>query len=273
MTDNEPSRQSFLGADSASIFAACKIGVIGVSGGGSHIVQQAAHVGFLNYAVIDPKTMEEKHLHRIVGATAHDVEVSTPKAKIAERLIKGIRPKANVDAIVDQWQNAQRSLRDSTAIVGCVDSYSEREQIERFCRRFLIPYIDIGMDVLRFDNDYRIIGQIVMSSPGQPCLRCMAVVTEEKLKEEAARYGEAGPKAQVIWPNAILASSAIGLLVQLLTPWHRFGSSLAYLEYNGNTPTLVPSPRLEHAVQINCPHYAEMNLGDPFFDLEKLGAP
>jgi molybdopterin/thiamine biosynthesis adenylyltransferase len=262
------SRQAFLGPHSDDIFASCKVGTVGLSGGGSHVVQQLSHLGVLNHVVVDPKNMEQKHLHRLVGSTAEDVKKETPKARIADRLIKSVQPAANVETIVNIWQNVQISLRNCTAIIGCVDSYSEREQLDRFCRRFLIPYIDIGMDVLRFDDSYRIVGQVALSSPGHPCLRCMGIITENNLKEEAAQYGAAGPKAQVIWPNGVLASSAVGLFVQLVCPWHKLSSASAYLEYNGNTPTLIPSPRLEYAINQPCSHFSHTDVGDPFFQLE-----
>ena len=38
-------RQSFLGPDSDTILHEATIGVIGLGGGGSHIVQQSAHLG------------------------------------------------------------------------------------------------------------------------------------------------------------------------------------------------------------------------------------
>jgi hypothetical protein len=267
---DDASRQSFLGNDSERIFALCKVGVVGLSGGGSHIVQQSAHVGVLNYVAIDPKCMAQKHLHRLVGGTAEDVKRKTPKAKIAERIIKGIRPSANVEAVVGTWQENQLSLRDCTVIFGCVDSYSEREQLDRFCRRFLIPFIDIGMDVFALGDSYHIVGQTVLSSPGHPCLRCMGIVTEENLKEEAAKYGAAGPRAQVIWPNAVLASSAVGLFVQLVCPWYEPSSASAYLEYNGNTPSLTSSPRMEFVINTPCPHFLPTDIGDPLFNLETI---
>src|SRR4051795_4613469 len=101
--NQDVSRQSFLGSDSDRIFASCKIGIGGASGGGSHIAQQTAHIGVLNQVIIDPKSMAQKHIHRLVGATASDVEKKTPKAKIAERTIKGIRPAANVTPVVGTW--------------------------------------------------------------------------------------------------------------------------------------------------------------------------
>jgi molybdopterin/thiamine biosynthesis adenylyltransferase len=267
MSDDQ-SRQSFLGPDSDRVLASCRLGIVGTSGGGSHIGQQTAHAGVLDYTLIDPKNIAPKHLHRVVGATEEDVKRAIPKVEIAERLIKGIRPAALVKGFASTWQAKQNALRDRTVIFGCVDGYSEREQLERFCRRFLIPYIDIGMDVLKFGDSHRIVGQVVLSSPGHPCLRCMGIITDERLQEEAADYGAAGPRAQVIWPNAVLAASAVGLFVQLVTPWHELPSAGAYLEYNGNTPTLQPSPRMEYAINQPCPHYKASDVGDPFFNLE-----
>lgn len=263
------SRQSFLGEKSDEILASCKVGIVGVSGGGSHIVQQLAHLGVENYVAIDPKPMATKHLHRIVGATTEDVSRKTPKAKIAERIIKGVRPRAKVDAFETTWQENQLYLRDRTTIFGCVDSYSEREQLERFCRRFLIPYIDVGMDVFALENSHHISGQTILSSAGHPCLRCMGIVTESSLAKEAAEYGAAGPKAQVVWPNGVLASTAVGLFVQLVCPWFKSSSASAYVEYNGNMPSLAPSPRMEFAIATTCPHYSTAEVGDPFFRLDE----
>ena len=43
---NRFSRQSFFGASAAQNIVGCHIGIIGLGGGGSHIAQQLAHVGF-----------------------------------------------------------------------------------------------------------------------------------------------------------------------------------------------------------------------------------
>ena len=139
-----------------------------------------------------PSMTKARNLNRLVGATAQDVAELAPKTEIARRLIQCVNPSANVECIHDRWQNKQASLRDCAVIFGCVDSFTEREQLERFCRRFLIPYIDIGMDVLTFGNDYRIVGQVALSSPGGPCLRCMGILTQSNLQREAERYGFAG---------------------------------------------------------------------------------
>jgi molybdopterin/thiamine biosynthesis adenylyltransferase len=266
------SRQSFLPQRSEETLASIKVGVIGLCGGGSHIVQQLSHVGVLRFVVVDPQGMDDSNLNRLVCGTYEDAVNNIAKTLIARRTISGINPDADVEYVADKWQNAQLKLRDCAVIFGCVDSIGEREQIERFCRRFLIHYIDIGMDVLAFDHSHRIVGQVVMSSPGWCCLRCMAIVTDDSLKQEAQRYGAAGPKPQVVWPNGVLASTAIGLFMQLVCPWHEHSTGFAYLEYNGNRSTVSDSPRAEHAILIDCEHYNTSDVGDPFFDLAERSA-
>jgi molybdopterin/thiamine biosynthesis adenylyltransferase len=264
------SRQSFLGSDSDKILSSVKVGVVGICGGGSHTVQQLAHVGVLNYVLADAQRIDSSNLNRCVGAVAIDISRGSFKTDIAERTIKNINPNAQVICIKDKWQNGQMLLRDCAVIFGCVDSIIEREKLDRFCRRYLIHYIDIGMSVVSFGNFKRIVGQVAISSPCGPCLRCMAIVSERNLKEEAEQYGEAGPQPQVVWPNGVLASTAIGLFMQLVKPWHPNSVDSAYFEYNGNDNVLSPSPRLEYAKASLCLHFPAFDLGDPFFNLEEV---
>src|SRR5262245_25856206 len=76
-------------------------------------------------------------------------------------------------------------------VLGAMDSYKDRYEIEIACWRYLIHYIDIGMDVHGTDNPV-IGGQVILSSPGGPCMRCMVFLTDKKLAQEAGRYGKAG---------------------------------------------------------------------------------
>ncbi|HAP11783.1 MAG TPA: thiamine/molybdopterin biosynthesis protein, partial [Afipia sp.] len=66
-------RQSFLGPDSDAILQAATIGVIGLGGGGSHLVQQAAHLGVGGYVPADPQWIEDTNTNRLIGGTLADV--------------------------------------------------------------------------------------------------------------------------------------------------------------------------------------------------------
>lgn len=258
-------RQSFLGANSEKIFAALNVGVVGLGGGGSHIAQQLAHIGVGHFTIADPDHVEDTNLNRLVGATWQDGTDKTPKVRVAERMITGVNPNAGVLTIKDVWQSGMLSLRSVDVIVGGVDTYKERDELERFARRFLIPYIDLGMDVHALsDGAYVVGGQVVLSMPGHLCLWCMGILTEERLAEEARRYGDVGGRPQVIWPNGVLASVAVGLFVQLMTPWHSNLLASAYLEYDGNRHTVQSSNRLLPLAGIKCAHYPSDAIGDPF---------
>ena len=66
-------RQSFLGEGSQNIIQRSKIGIVGLGGGGSHINQQAAHIGFRHFALYDPQRAEDTNLNRLIGATVRDI--------------------------------------------------------------------------------------------------------------------------------------------------------------------------------------------------------
>lgn len=259
-------RQSFLGANSDEVFSQCRVAVIGLGGGGSHIAQQLVHLGVGNFVLFDPDHVEETNLNRLVGATKKDAARATPKTTVSRRLIKRINPNAQVLQVPKEWQEEGRLVAGCDVVFGCVDTYIAREEIERVCRRFMIPFIDIGMDVTELSDGYLISGQMILSMPNDLCMRCLGFLNEELLAQEAARYGAAGGRPQVIWPNGVLASAAVGTFVQLVAPWRSDMKPAIYLEYDGNAQTLLPSNRLQYLVGRQCTHYSSStDLGDPFW--------
>ena len=259
-------RQSFLGADSVQKLDALRIGVCGLGGGGSHVVQQLAHVGVGHHLLADPDKAEVVNLNRLIGATREDVRAEQRKTEISRRLVNGLLPNAEVVRVPAKWQAQADKLRSCHIVFGCLDGYGERAQLEAFCRRFLIPLIDIGMDVHKLDRGYATSGQVILSMPGEHCMRCYGFITDAKLEDEARRYGDAGDNPQVVWPNGVLASTAVGLAVNLVCPWTQpIGST--YLEYDGNRHTVVPSNRLGALAGRPCRHYHAGDVGDPFFEL------
>lgn len=250
------SRQSFLGSNSTEIIALCVVGIAGLGGGGSHIAQQLAHLGFKRFVLFDADRIEASNLNRLVGGTALDVLEKRPKVQIAERVIKSVRPDASVTAVQDQWQNAAGLLNHCDLVFGCVDGFDQRRQLEAATRRYLVPLIDIGMDVFRADDgSYSIAGQVILSMPGHACMHCIGFLNERSLAREAAAYGAAGPQPQVVWSNAVLASTAVGIAVDLITDWSRSLREHVYLSYRGNNCSLIPHSRLPFVQRCACSHY------------------
>jgi hypothetical protein len=272
MTDRgDFSRQSFLGTDSEQILADTRVAIVGLGGGGSHIAQQLAHLGVGHIRLIDPQEIDAGNLNRLVGATQADVLARTPKVRIAERLIKAVRPWADVEAIQSEWQIASDHLNDAHVVFGCLDGYMQRLNLERATRRFCLPYIDIGMDVTELsDGAHAVAGQMIKTIPSGPCMSCIGFLTQDRLDREENDYGDAGINPQVVWTNGTLASLAVGAFVQLLTPWFGYSREFEWLELDGNNQLISRSRQPDYVLKGPCRHFTSDDVGDPFFDVRTL---
>lgn len=249
------SRQSFLGEDSEARLQGITIGIVGASGGGSPIAQQVAHIGFGTTNVFDDDLVEEHHRHRLIGISSAAIKHGWKKVRVLERLMKRVHPEGRVFPHPQRWQDVHEVLRGCDLVFSCLDGYLARDELERYLRRFQVPLIDIGMDVTRHEAGYAIHGQAILSMPGSHCMRCFGFIRDDLLAEEARRYGEAGARAQVVWPNGALASTAVGMAMSLLLPWHTGLKIAPYLVYDGNQMQIAPSPRLKYLAGQTCTHY------------------
>ncbi len=266
-------RQSFLGANSEERLAEMTVGLVGLGGGNSHVAQQLAHAGVGHFVLADADRITLTNLNRLIGGTWWYVLKRTAKVVIMKKMILAINPKARVEIHCKQWQLAGDALKRCEVIVGGLDNVRGKDELDAFCRRFLIPYVDQGMDVHKLGGGqgHLVAGQVVLSEPGSPCLRCMGIVTDAALAEESRRYGAAGGRPQVVWSNGVLASLAVGLVVQLITPWSLRARPGAYLSYDGNSGLVMEAERFRRW-SASCTHYPPAAVGDMAFDIRKFMA-
>jgi molybdopterin/thiamine biosynthesis adenylyltransferase len=264
-------RQSFLGASSTEHLASAKVGLVGLGGGNSHVAQQLAHLGIGHFVLIDDDRITITNLNRLIGGTWWSVIWRRAKIALMKRMILDINPHAKIVVRRKQWQLAAEDLKDCDIVVGGLDSVRAKDELDAFCRNVLIPYIDQGMDVHKLGDGhgYLVAGQVMLSMPGGPCLRCMGIVTDDALAAEAKKYGAAGGRPQVVWPNGVLASTAVGLAVQLLTPWCVSPRKGAYLVYDGNLSVMSEGQRFRRWSGA-CDHYPDSTCGDPGFDVREF---
>ena len=95
-------------------------------------------------------------------------------------------------------------------------------------------------------------------------MRCLGFLSDANLAREAADYGGAGSRPQVVWPNGIVASSAVDLVIDLVTDWSKEIRGPVCLSYDGNRRTLVPNNRLFASPKM-CVHYPLAGVGAPVF--------
>ena len=254
-------KQSFLGDNLDDILKSKVIGIIGIGGGGSHLIQQLAHIGFENFVVCDPDIIEKSNLTRHVLARAEDVKAKKSKVDLAKEKVLSLNPGASIRLVKSKWQDGagSGSFDNCDILICAMDSIDERDQVERFSRELKIPYLDIGMYIKKTSDDFfYIFGQVIMTFPGKPCLRCLDFLREETLDLEAGHYGDAGNRPQVIWPNGVLASTAIGVLMDYFFNWSGNNLEYVYLQYNGNEHTITGNEHAKHLVEASsgkCEHF------------------
>lgn len=229
------SRQSFLSKELNNVLRSKKIGVIGLGGGGSQMVQSLAHLGFQNYVLCDFDKIELSNLSRLVGATMNDVENNELKVNIAKRLISGINRNAEIVTIIDMWQvGATKQLfNQCDLIIGCLDTFEQRRQLEIYCRKNGIPYLDLGMDVKTVASVPHVFGQVVLSLPNDHCMHCFDFFDREAIKAEDGLY-DSPESFQVIFCNSALAAEATSILMNYFTSWKNEIQESCFFEYYSN---------------------------------------
>lgn len=263
-------RQSVaIGPASDAKLAEATVAVIGISGGGSHVIQQLAHQGVGSMIGIDDQIIDDTNLGRLVGATRADVD-RTSKVELARRLTRGIDPEINFVGVEERFPSRATiaALKDADVVVACLDRFDARANVNAFCRRHLIPLVDIGIAIRSSGERLASAdGQISVSLPGSPCQRCWFLtdaVLEAERRDRPPGYDnnpDAPGDPQVVSMNGVLASEACNCVLDLLTAYSGGRRGARMWQYEGRRGELTAHdlpPR-----RPDCPACAEEGHGDP----------
>jgi molybdopterin/thiamine biosynthesis adenylyltransferase len=260
-----------IGARSDQKLRDAAVAVIGLSGGGSHVVQQLAHQGVGRLIVVDDDLVSLSNLGRLVGAR-HDDVGRTLKVDLAERVAKAIDPEIEVTKMCERFPTLASiaTLKEADVVVACVDRFYIREAINALCRRHLLPLVDVGMTIrTREERLVSADGQVIASLPGRPCMRCWFLtdaVLEAERRDRPPGYdrnSDAEGDPQVISMNGVLASEACSEVLDLLTGYSGGSRGAKTWQYDGRSGRLEVDdvPSFRHG----CPACVEEGLGDPAY--------
>jgi molybdopterin/thiamine biosynthesis adenylyltransferase len=263
-----------IGPESDAKLAKAKVAVVGISGGGSHVAQQLAHQGVGTLIAIDDQIVDETNLGRLVGAVHSDID-TTLKVDVAYRVATGIDPSIQVVRVPERFPSKRtiEALKGADIVVACLDRFDAREAINAFCRRYLIPLVDVGMEVHSAGEHLAIAdGQVIASRPGRPCLRCWFItdpVLERERRERPPGY-DRNPAApgdpQVVSLNGVLASEACNCVLDLITGYSGGNrEATCFWQYEGRLGQLEQCALPSH--RPHCPACAEEAFGDPMTTL------
>lgn len=234
-----------IGSKGQKLLKRATIAVVGLSGGGSHIVQQAAHLGIGEIIGIDADSVEEENRHRLIGISRFDVRLKRKKTRVMSRLVARINRDVKFTSIpyIVPAQAALDQLKRADIIVGCVDTLQARSDIQEISQRYLIPYIDIGLLIIPDQSSQSIGGNVLSLIPGRFCMWCIGFLSDRKLADETGgrprSYFQGAPKqAQVVSFNGLLASAAINEVLQLLTGYRQNDDSTTIKKFDGGSGSL-----------------------------------
>lgn len=217
------------GDEGQSRIAEATFVVVGLGGTGSIVAAQLAHLGARRMIFIDPDSIEPSNLSRIVGASLGDV--GQPKVSVAAAMVRRVNASATIEVHQRSVLEIDPSvLLDADVIVCCTDGHGSRHLLTEAVQQFIVPVVDMGIEIQPGNYDSRAGGGVRVLLPGRACLHCMGVLDGALVREEFLPDDEletqrrlgylrsgATPAPAVIALNGVVASLAVVEVCNLLT--------------------------------------------------------
>ena len=254
------------GVEGQKILKSLRVGIVGLGGTGSVVLQELAHLGINDFLLIDPDIVENTNLNRLVGATPHDIE--KPKVKVAKHLALSINPNANIDDCQGSVLKVKtvRNLADTDFVFCCTDSHGSRAVLNQFAYQYLVPMIDMGVVIAAPEKKVtHVAGRTQMLAPGLACMICGNLLDAEEIRRDLLTdferkndpyiLGNAQPAPAVISLNATIASMAVTMFLNATTG---IPGSARFINYNAMTGTSRPAMCVPHPSCVVCSSYGAL---------------
>ena len=146
----------------------------------------------------------------------------------------------------------QQILKEANIIFGTVDNDGARMILNSMAARYVIPYIDLGTEIIPHESAYEAVGQVQIYLPGKNgCLICSGSIDPSEAaldfmsKKDKAEYEQAGyirgtneiPTPSVLHLNGVISHLAISQFLKMIFNDNFDGKE--YLHYNRQTSSLV----------------------------------
>lgn len=251
-----------------------RVGVVGVGGIGSVIVEELARLGVRDWVLVDHDVVEVSNLNRLLGSTPEDVAEEHAKVDVAARNILSITPDAQVTTLrcTVFTERALRALRECDVLIAATDNDASRLVVNALAAQYLIPIVHAGVNLgVQPDGTFEdISGEVAIPSLGSWCLLCGGMIDATRAAydlarpEERALLRERGYLAGVAAPavyhlNGVVASLAVAELHNLVAPYRALRPYVVYRELQGELLS-VNVPQTEEC--LHCSPEGLLGLGD-----------
>jgi proteasome lid subunit RPN8/RPN11 len=242
------------------ILRSIRVGIVGLGGTGSIVLQALAHLGVQDFVLLDPDIVEETNLNRLVGARPKDLGLS--KVSVAKAWAQQINPDVRIEACQDSVIRAAvaRSLADTDFVFCCTDSHGSRAILNQLAYQSLVPAIDMGVVIAAQEKHItHVAGRTQLLAPGVACMVCGNLLDPEEIRRDlltdferqADPYilGHPEPAPAVISLNSTIASLATTMFLNTVTG---IPGSARFLNYNAITGVCRPAACTPHPSCIVC---------------------
>lgn len=179
------------GPDVQRLLSRLRVGIVGVGGTGSCVLEQLIRLGVGTLIISDGESFEASNVNHVYGLRVVDDTVA--KAKIAQRLAADIALGTKVELVEKpvSYQSALKRFRD--IVFGCIDDELGRSLLNSFAIYYYVPVFDMGVKIDSNDGVIRSIqGRVTILMNGAACLHRRGRISAERVAAQA--QWEAGPE-------------------------------------------------------------------------------
>ncbi|MFA6348666.1 MAG: ThiF family adenylyltransferase [Candidatus Paceibacterota bacterium] len=246
------------------------VAIVGLGGTGSVVLQELMYLGVRDFILLDPDTVEETNLNRLVGTVPSDI--GKAKVDVAEKWAKRINRTLRIGARKESALKADvaRSLAEADFLFCCTDSHGSRAVLNQFAYQYLVPAIDMGVVIATAKGRVtHVAGRTQMLAPGLACMACGNLLDAERVRRDLMTdferqqdpyiVGQPEPAPAVISLNSTVASLAVTMFLNATVG---IPGSARFLNYNGMTGTCRPVLSIPHPSCIVCSPRGAIARGD-----------
>lgn len=138
------------GTATVGLLKKMKIGVVGVSGTGSIVVEQLLRLGVGELVLVDDDIIEEKNLNRIINSKRSDAKGKKSKVEMITDFVKVSELETQIipcNTVVADKKTISK-LSQCDVLFGCLDSVDGRHHLNIISSAYLIPYFDVGVKLV-----------------------------------------------------------------------------------------------------------------------------
>jgi molybdopterin/thiamine biosynthesis adenylyltransferase len=174
------------GRDVQRLLHRLHVGIVGVGGTGSAVVEQLVRLGVGTVSIFDGEHFERSNVNRVYGSKVDDN--GQKKVGISHGHLEriGLRTQIHTYPTPITDEETARDLCTCDIVFGCTDNETSRGILVRLSLRYLIPVIDMAVKIDSAEQQIRgVFGRVTVLFPGEACLFCRRRISADGIWQES----------------------------------------------------------------------------------------